>query len=118
MKVNQYTPMAGSSFIQLPRFLLTKKAIVNVCNENDQYCFKWELISALKIVNRPQRCSAYNIDILLEIIRISDEIILDFTGLTFPLEIKCLNVFGYNEETREIIGPLFQSEVKKPLFLE
>jgi len=84
------------------------------------------LISALKIVNRPQRCSAYNIDISLEIIRISDEIILDFTGLNFPLEIKCitnflkknthmsLNVFGYNEETSEIIGPLFQSAVEKP----
>jgi len=129
MNVNHYTPMAGSSFIPLPRFLLTKKAIVNVCNENDHYCFKWALISALKIVNRPQRCSAYNIDISLEIIRISDEIILDFTGLTFPLEIKCiknflkknthmsLNVFGYNEETREIIGPLFQSEVEKPLHI-
>jgi len=49
--------------------------------------------------------------------------------LTFPLEIKCiknflkknthksLNVFGYNEETREIIGPLFQSEVEKPLHI-
>jgi len=85
--------MAGSSFIPLPRFLLTKKGIVNVCNENDHYCFKWALISALKIVNRPQRCSAYNIDISLEIIRISDEIILDFTGLTFPLEIKCIKNF-------------------------
>jgi len=126
MNVNHYTPLAGSSFIPLPRFLLTKKAIVN---ENDQYCFKWALISALKIVKRPQRCSAYNIDISLEIIRISDEIILDFTGLTFPLEIKCiqhflkknthmsLNVFGYNEETREIIGPLFQTEVEKPLHI-
>jgi len=34
-----------------------------------------------------------------------------------------LNVFGYNEETREIIVPLFQSEVEKPphinmMFLE
>jgi len=28
-----------------------------------------------------------------------------------------LNVFGYNEETREIIGPLFQSEVEKPLYI-
>jgi len=82
------------------------------------------LISALKIVNRPQRCSAYNIDISLEITRISDEKKVDFTGLTFPLEIKCikkflnqntpmsLKVFGYNEETREIIAPLFQSEVE------
>jgi len=36
--VNHYTPMAGSSFIPLPRCLLTKKAIVNVCYKNDQYC--------------------------------------------------------------------------------
>jgi len=86
MNVNHYTPMARSSFIPLPRFHLTKKAIVNVCNENDHYCFKWALISALKMVNRPQRCSAYNIDISLEIIRISDEIILYFTGLTSPLK--------------------------------
>jgi len=28
-----------------------------------------------------------------------------------------LNVFGYNEETLEIIGPLFQSEVEKPLYI-
>jgi len=90
MNVNLYTPMAGSSFIPLPRFLLTKKAIVNVCNENDQYCFEWALISALKIVNRPQRCSAHNIDISLEIICISDKIKLDFTGLAFPLEINCI----------------------------
>jgi len=28
-----------------------------------------------------------------------------------------LKVFGYNEETREIIGPLFQSAVEKPLHI-
>jgi len=28
-------------------FPFDKKAIVNVCKENDQYCFKWALISAL-----------------------------------------------------------------------
>jgi len=28
-----------------------------------------------------------------------------------------LKVFGYNEETREIIGPLFQSKVEKPLYV-
>jgi len=56
----------------------------------------------------------------LERIRVSDEIKLDFTGLTFPLEIKCikhflkkhahmsLNVFEFHEDKMEIIGPLFQ----------
>jgi len=33
----------------------------------------------------------FNIDISLEITRLSDEIKLYFTGLTFPLEIKCIN---------------------------
>jgi len=28
-----------------------------------------------------------------------------------------LNVFGYTEDTRDIIGPLFQSEVEKPLHI-
>jgi len=56
----------------------------NFCNENDPYCFKQALISALKMINRPQRCSAYNIDISLEIISLSDEIKFDFTGLTSP----------------------------------
>jgi len=102
--------------------LLTKEAIVNVFNENDQNCFKWALISAIKIVNRPQRCSAYNIGISLETT-------IDFTRLTFPIEKKSikhflkknthmsLNVFGYNEDTKEIIGPLFQSKVEKPLYI-
>jgi len=35
INVKNYTAMAGSPIIPLPRFLLTKKAIVSVCNEND-----------------------------------------------------------------------------------
>jgi len=35
INLNHYTLMAGLSFIPLPRFILTKKAIVIVCNEND-----------------------------------------------------------------------------------
>jgi len=28
-----------------------------------------------------------------------------------------LNVFGYNKDTKEIIGPLFKSKVKEPLHI-
>jgi len=41
---------------------------------NNQYCFKGALISALTVVKNLQRCSAYNINISLEIFRLSDEI--------------------------------------------
>ena len=35
----KYEPLGGSSYIPLPAFLATKKAIINVKNEDDE-CFK------------------------------------------------------------------------------
>jgi len=73
--------------------------------------------------------SVCSTDKSFEIIHLSDEIDLDFTRFTFLLKIKCikhflkmninmsLNVFVYNEDTKEIIGPLFQSKVEKPLYI-
>jgi len=39
IKLKHYAPMAGSSFIPLPRFFLTKKVIVNVRNGNKEEGF-------------------------------------------------------------------------------
>jgi len=39
--INQYSPLRGSSYIKLPSCLETKKAIINVKNINDEFCFKW-----------------------------------------------------------------------------
>ena len=36
----EYKPLKGSSYIPLPSCLSSKKAIINVQNEDDQ-CFKW-----------------------------------------------------------------------------
>ncbi len=40
LSITQYTPLKGSSYIPLPRKLKTKKAIINVKN-NDNKCFMW-----------------------------------------------------------------------------
>ena len=49
----------GSSYIPLPQWLANKKAIINPKNE-DQECFKWAVIAALRweeIGNNPERIS-------------------------------------------------------------
>ena len=43
VNIAKYTPLKGSSYIDLPKYLKDKKAIVNVKNE-DQECLKWALL--------------------------------------------------------------------------
>ena len=42
----EYKPLKGSSYISLPSCLASKKAIINMQNEDDQ-CFKWSITRAL-----------------------------------------------------------------------
>ena len=46
ININKYEPMKGSSYIELPKEILMKKACVNVQNKDDQ-CFKWSILAAL-----------------------------------------------------------------------
>ena len=39
-------PLKGSSYLELPKPLALKKAIVNIKNADEQ-CFKWAILSAL-----------------------------------------------------------------------
>ena len=46
ININPYNPLSASSYIELPKSLARKKAIINVQNENDNECFKWAVTSA------------------------------------------------------------------------
>jgi hypothetical protein len=39
IRIEQYRPLAGSSFIPTPASLITKHAIINVYNPDDNMCF-------------------------------------------------------------------------------
>ena len=56
MNVDEYEPLRGSSYIDLPKFLKDKKCIINIQNNNHK-CFIFALESALRPVkthaNRP-----------------------------------------------------------------
>jgi hypothetical protein len=47
IRIGQYRPLVGSSFISTPPSLAPKRALVNVYNPNDHMCFAWAVLSAL-----------------------------------------------------------------------
>ena len=106
LDVAKYTPLKGSSYLDLPDKLKSKKAIINVKN-NDHQCLKWALLSALHPVgSNPHRVFKYK--------QYENE--LNFAGVGFPVTLKdipkvekqnslVINVFGYSESAG--IHPLY-----------
>ena len=106
VNIAKYQPLTGSSYMELPKYLKDKKAIVNVQN-TDQKCLMWSLLSARHPVKKnAQRVNKY--------IAHQDE--LDFTGIEFPTPLNqipnvehqnnlSINVFGYSESAG--IHPLY-----------
>ena len=108
VNIAKYAPLKGSSYIELPKYLQTKKAIVNVKNQDNE-CLKWALLSALHPIDHgshPDRVWKY----------IAHQHELDFTGIEFPTPLKqipkvehqnnlAINVLGYSESAG--IHPLY-----------
>ena len=108
LEIAKYTPVKVGSYIDLPKYLKRKEAIVNVKNQ-DQQCLKWALLSALHPVehgSHPDRVSKYR----------PYENELDFTGIDFPTPLNqipnvehqnnlSINVFGYTESAG--VHPLY-----------
>lgn len=131
VNINKYTCIRGSQYIRLPPNIQKKKACINVKN-NDVYCFKWALISALYPTVHSERCSSYKItNIEDDIILLENNILLNFTNLNFPLRVNqikhfeennpqiSVNVFGLEKsddsENYHIVGPYYFSKEEKPI---
>ncbi|XP_047515259.1 uncharacterized protein LOC125056273 [Pieris napi] len=117
MNLNQFNPLRGKSFIELPHDIKIKKAVINVKNTDDA-CFKWALLSALFPIHKnSDRVSSYT--------KYSHK--LKFGNIKFPVKLKdihkieslnniSINVFGleYNEQRKKhcIVGPLYFTKNK------
>src|ERR1043165_7701587 len=105
-----YKPLKGSSYIPLPEKLASKKAIINLKND-DCECFKWCITRALNPSNNnPER-------ITKDLIKKSNE--LNWSGIEFPVAANAniinkfernnnisVNVFGYDKD----VYPLYLSK--------
>ena len=85
--VNVYKPLAGSSWIPLPKFLASKKALINPKN-TDQECFKWCVVEGMYPQKRDRD----------RITKTSKENakLFNWDGINFPVKLSQINLFEKN----------------------
>ncbi len=104
ISVVKFNPLDGSRYSKLPPFIVKKKAVINMKNNDDQ-CFKWAVTRALNPVKKNSE-------------RITNELRsqakdLVWKGITFPMKVKDIpiweknndkfvSVFGYDDESKKI----------------
>ena len=97
LKTDDLGMIKGSNYIELPKKLSSKKAIINVQNEDNE-CFKYAVLSAIHyddIDNHPERVSKYK--------DYQDE--LNFSGIKFPVSLKDIDKFGkQNPQSINVFG--------------
>ena len=93
-----YKPLRESSYIPLPKQLMSKKAIINLKNEDNE-CFKWAVTTAV-------HPGDHNAERITKELREQAET-LNWEGINFPMPLKditkfekqnhgiSVNVFGY-----------------------
>ena len=113
----EWVPLNGSSYIELPKELKDKKAIINIKND-DNKCFIWCVLRAIYPVKNNNERVDRTLKSKLET--------LNTTGIEYPvslIDIKkfdCLNsnisisVFGYNKNDN--VFPLKNSKNKNRLY--
>lgn len=111
INVNKYQPLSGSRYIALPGPIRSKRACINIHN-NDDYCFLWSVTAALYPAEaHPERVSSYP----------NFRAVLNVQGLSFPLSFSDIALFENNnpelsifiyglKKNKEIIGPLYKSQ--------
>ena len=85
--INVYKPLAGSSWIPLPKFLASKKALINPKN-TDQECFKWCVVEGMYPQKRDRD----------RITKTSREYakLFNWDGINFPVKPSQINLFERN----------------------
>ena len=97
---NVYKPLAGSSYIPLPKFLASKKAIINPKN-SDQECFKWAVTEAVY----PQKS---NCDRITKTSKENAEL-FNWDGIKFPVKLSQISLFEKNN-SEYVVNVLGYSE--------
>lgn len=89
VNINKFEAFIGSSYIDLPKYIKNKNAVINVKNFDNE-CFKWSILSALyPVENNAQRVSKY----------LQFEKELNFSGIIFPVTVSQISKFEENNKT-------------------
>ncbi|CAB3983138.1 Hypothetical predicted protein [Paramuricea clavata] len=84
IKITKYQIMRGAEFSELPKFITSKKTVINIKNEDDM-CFKYAITRALHPVEKKA-------NVVSKILRKQIEK-YNWEGLTFPVAVKDVKTF-------------------------
>lgn len=77
----KYQCFNGSSYTKLPKFIESKKAVINVQNDNDEKCFVWSILASI-----------HHGEFKMNLNRVSNyqkhESELNMSGITFPVSLQ------------------------------
>ena len=79
----EYSPIKGSSYVDLPKWIKLKKAIINPKNKDDK-CFIWCVLRYLHMKLRDN-------EIISDLKKYEDELVTK--GLIFPMDVKDIKKF-------------------------
>lgn len=103
IQVSRFEPCPGSSYIDLPKFLKLKHAIINVKNRDNE-CFKWAVLSGLfPAGNHCERVSKYK----------QYESLLNFSGISFPVDLKGISKFEKQNPNISVNVYMFEQKESK-----
>lgn len=113
-QIFQYQPLKGSGFIELPKRMKNKRAIINL-KKTGNTCFKWSILAALHY-DEVHAKSKYKANYVESYQQWANE--LNFNGMDFPVRLnqieKCMdqnesidiNVYYFDAE-KKLVCPLF-----------
>ena len=102
LNIANYSPLKGSSYIELPPEIKKSKGLINIKNEDNE-CFRWCHIRHLNPQNKnPQRITKTDKNFIKQ---------LDYSNIEFPVTVKQINkiekqnnirinLFGYEEKQK------------------
>ena len=111
LNIVNYSPLKGSSYIELPPEIKKSKGLINIKNEDNE-CFRWCHIRHLNPQNKnPQRIKKIDKNLIKQ---------LDYSNIEFPVTVKQINkiekqndirinLFGYEEKQK---FPIYISQEK------
>jgi hypothetical protein len=89
IRISKFVPLRGSSYIPLPNFVSSRKAVVNPKNY-DQKCFMWAVLAKHVEGDNPHRVD-YRYENLVDK--------YNFSNIQFPTIIKNIDIFERDNQT-------------------
>jgi len=109
IRVAKVKSLTGSSYVELPKNILNKKAVINIKNE-DNYCFLYSVLCTLKTaINHSERVSLFK-DRMMELKYKDGDMPMEINKIMYfeKINYSRINVYGLSEKSNEVV-PLFAS---------